>query len=82
MEVNYKELVFIPSGADKGDCPYCSTGVLARDSQVEQEHCVREGYVCDTCGRHYIEAVFAYHGMCDCGRRYFVNVSDEYAIAV
>ena len=76
MEVNYKELVYIPAGADKGDCPYCSTGVLARDQEVEQSEQVREGYICDTCGRHFIKAVVAYRGQCDCDSRHFVNVSD------
>jgi hypothetical protein len=68
-----KDLVFIPYGADKGDCPFCNSGVLARDIYVENSFCVREGYSCDICGTAFIEAVQAFRST-GLDTRYFVGV--------
>lgn len=51
-----KELLYIHSFSDKGDCIYCLEGVLYRDTEVEEAFEVNEGYKCDTCGNAYIEA--------------------------
>ena len=50
-----KELVYIPTGAEKGDCPYCYHGVLRRDPTVEQIYDTKEGYICANCGIVYDE---------------------------
>jgi hypothetical protein len=47
--------VYIPRGADKGDCLNCSTGVLYRDKTVEEAFGTKEGYRCDTCGTPFVE---------------------------
>lgn len=47
--------VYIPRGADKGDCLNCSTGVLFRDETVEEAFDVKEGYRCDKCHTPFIE---------------------------
>lgn len=60
-----KEYVYIPFGADKGDCIYCPTGVLRRDEEVESVFNKREGYICPDCG-----AVFLEHS-----NRYFKRVA-------
>jgi len=52
---NYEELLYIPYGADKGDCPYCYHGVLRREEEVEQKYKVKEGYICPTCGAMFTE---------------------------
>ena len=58
---NPKELVYIPYGSDKGDCPYCLKGVLRRDENIERKLEVKEGYLCTTCWSSFTEV----------GRRYF-----------
>ena len=58
QSVERKDLVYIPYGADKGDCPHCLEGVLERDSTVESMFKVREGYKCDICCRNFIEGIF------------------------
>lgn len=50
-----KELVYIPMGAEKGDCPFCYHGVLRRDPKVEDIYDLREGYICAECGIVYGE---------------------------
>ena len=60
-----RELVFIPFGADKGDCPFCYPGVLRREGAVENRFNVKEGYVCDHCGTMFVEL----HG------RYFKRIA-------
>jgi hypothetical protein len=72
--VDRKSLVFIPFGADKGDCPFCTAGVLARDFLVEQSFCVNEGYSCDKCRMSFIEAVNIPYNS-PVGSRYFVGVT-------
>ncbi len=52
---DYKELLYIPYGADKGDCPYCFYGVLRREEEVEIKYKVKEGYMCPTCGAQFTE---------------------------
>lgn len=52
---NYEELLYIPYGADKGDCPYCFYGVLRREEEVENKYNVREGYICPNCGAMFTE---------------------------
>jgi hypothetical protein len=54
-DYDQKELVYIPMGAEKGDCPYCYYGVLRRDPQVEEIYNLREGYICAKCGVVYAE---------------------------
>lgn len=49
--------VFVPYTADKGDCPFCSDGVLERDSGVESYFNTSEGYSCNSCGRFFIESL-------------------------
>jgi len=70
--------VYIPHSADKGDCLYCKDGVLERDSRVEEEFCVKEGYSCDTCGCKYIESVIVLPTICGPSARYFVKVVDDW----
>lgn len=60
-----KELVYVPFGADKGDCPFCYSGVLIREKKVETRFNVREGYVCSLCGAIYVEK----------GTRYFKRIA-------
>jgi len=50
-----KELVYIPYGAEKGDCPFCSAGVLRRDYRIEEIYKSREGYICPVCGTIFSE---------------------------
>lgn len=52
---NYEELLYIPYGAEKGDCPYCSRGVLRREEEVESKYKVNEGYICPDCGAVFTE---------------------------
>jgi len=53
-----KECVFIPVGSERGDCPYCISGVLVRDYEGEvQDRYTKERYRCDTCGRIFIEGM-------------------------
>lgn len=53
-----KECVFIPIGSDRGDCPYCSDGVLVRDYEEEgRDRLRKERYRCDICGRVFIEGM-------------------------
>lgn len=52
---NKKEMVYIPFGADKGDCPYCINGVLQRDDNVEKNYDSKEGYVCPICVTPFLE---------------------------
>jgi hypothetical protein len=52
---NIKELVLIPYGADKGDCPFCFYGVLGRDTLIETKFNVKEGYSCDKCSSMFLE---------------------------
>lgn len=81
LEVERRDMVFIPIGADKGDCPRCIEGVLRREHEVEKQHKVREGYQCDTCGRHFIEGFslrfdgrrFSYNNRPSIPGRYFVE---------
>lgn len=54
-EYDLKDLVYIPFGADKGDCPYCYYGVLRRDEGIETKYSVREGYICPRCGVIFTE---------------------------
>ncbi len=60
-----KELVYVPFGAEKGDCPFCFHGVLRREKNVEIRFNVREGYICGMCGALYIEK----------GMRYFKRIA-------
>jgi len=55
-----KELVYVPWGADKGDCPYCDKGVLRRDEKTEEIFRVSEGYVCDLCRTRFTELARRY----------------------
>jgi len=57
---NFKNLVYIPYGAEKGDCPFCFTGVLRRDPDVEELYLMKEGYICARCGAVYEELVGRY----------------------
>ena len=50
------EAFYIFSCSDKGDCVFCSDGVLYRDKGVEEAFEVKEGYRCDRCSNVYIEA--------------------------
>lgn len=68
---NKKELVFIPYGADKGDCPFCGY-VLRREGTVENRFNVKEGYVCDHCGTLFVEL----HG------RYFRRIAVDKRFSV
>lgn len=53
-----KECVFIPVGSERGDCPYCDSGVLVRDYETEKQgRYIKEQYQCDTCGRTFIEGM-------------------------
>lgn len=54
-ECNCNELVYIPYGAEKGDCPHCYCGVLRREVEVENKYKVKEGYICYKCGAMFIE---------------------------
>jgi hypothetical protein len=56
--------VYIPHGAEKGDCPYCFTGVLFRNVDKEAVLGVRELYTCASCGIDFVENFSV-------GRRYF-----------
>lgn len=47
--------IFIPVGAEKGDCCVCSTGVLYRSETVEEAFGTKEGYRCDKCRTPFIE---------------------------
>jgi len=49
------QFIYVPRGADKGDCVVCSTGVLFRDQTVEETFGTKEGYRCDTCNTPFIE---------------------------
>ena len=50
-----EKLIYIPYGAEKGDCPYCYYGVLRRDPDVERIYKIKEGYICAKCGTVYEE---------------------------
>lgn len=54
-DYNHEDLVYVPYGADKGDCPHCFYGVLRRDAEVEKRYNVNEGYLCIKCGALFIE---------------------------
>ena len=60
-----KEFIYIPYGAEKGDCIYCKHGVLRREKQVEESFESREDYICAHC-----RAVFLEHS-----NRYFKRVA-------
>jgi len=57
-----KELVYIPYGAEKGDCPYCFTGVLRREEDVQEQFHSKEGYICAKCGAVFLELGNRYYG--------------------
>jgi len=61
-----ENLVYVPMGADKGDCPHCNGGVLRRENTVQESFSVREGYICARCGTVFIESDY---------RRYFKRVA-------
>lgn len=73
--------VFVPYTADKGDCPFCSEGVLERDSNVESLFSTQEGYSCNSCGRYFIESILMTSNSGtnkpDKKKRYFIPVSKE-----
>ncbi len=72
-----KVMVYIPVGADKGDCPFCITGVLARNSNIEKTLRVPEAYQCDTCARPFIEGIYmSFHGISRTPRRFFLEAPD------
>ena len=50
-----KEYIYIPYGAEKGDCMYCRKGVLRKDVQVEMTFGSKEGYICPDCGAVFLE---------------------------
>ena len=56
------ELVYIPMGAEKGDCPYCYVGVLRREDDVQQAYNCKEGYICAECGTVFLELGNRYYG--------------------
>lgn len=56
-ECDCNDLVYIPFGAEKGDCPHCHYGVLRREGFVEDKYNVKEGYICVNCGAMFVEAV-------------------------
>lgn len=55
-----KNLVYIPFGAEKGDCPFCYYGILRRDPDVEKLYQIEEGYICAKCGCVYDEVFGRY----------------------
>lgn len=57
-----QELVYIPMGAEKGDCPYCYTGVLRREGDVQEVFQCKEGYICAECGTVFLELGNRYYG--------------------
>jgi len=59
---NERELVYIPYGAEKGDCPYCHTGVLRREEVVQSAFKRKEGYICAKCGTVFLEIGGRYYG--------------------
>lgn len=64
----WKELVYIPTGAEKGDCPYCFKGVLRRDGVVQKMYGCKEGYICADCGTVFLEVGHRYFGK-DCPKK-------------
>lgn len=58
----WKELIYIPTGAEKGDCPYCFSGVLRRDDRVQNMYKCKEGYICAGCGTVFLEVGHRYFG--------------------
>lgn len=64
-EYNLDELVYIPFGAEKGDCPFCFLGVLRREEDVQRVYKCKEGYICAKCGTVFL----------DQGNRYFGRVA-------
>jgi hypothetical protein len=61
-EYNKGELVYIPEGAEKGDCPYCKVS-LERDLLCEGLMGIKEAYICPTCESIFVELA----------RRYFIR---------
>jgi hypothetical protein len=59
---NKDNLVYIPYGAEKGDCPYCFTGVLRREEEVQNKFSCKEGYICAQCGVVFLEKQRRYFG--------------------
>jgi len=57
-----QELVYIPYGAEKGDCPFCYKGVLRRDGNVQRTFNCKEGYICAECGTVFLELGQRYYG--------------------
>jgi hypothetical protein len=56
------DLVYIPVGAEKGDCPHCYVGVLRREEEVQDVFHCREGYICANCGAIFLEKQPRYYG--------------------
>jgi len=81
LNLDRKYLIYIPHGADKGDCPFCQEGVLGRESQVERTFRVAEGYRCDLCGRAFIETIYLVQRepwqKNVAGRRYFMEATSS-----
>lgn len=74
------ECVYVPLGADKGDCPFCQEGVLGRNLEMQKLYKVDEAYQCDICGRIYIEGIrlmFRFPEYLGIPRRCFVEVRPE-----
>ena len=61
-EHDCQELIYIPMGAEKGDCPYCYTGVLRREDEVQKVFNCKEGYICAGCGTIFLEHSNRYYG--------------------
>jgi hypothetical protein len=61
-EYDRRMLVYIPTRAEKGDCPYCYTGVLRRDDDVQRVFNCKEGYICAECGTVFLEFGNRYYG--------------------
>jgi len=59
---DHRELVYIPMGAEKGDCPYCFSGVLRRENEVQEAFKCKEGYICAQCGTVFLELGNRYYG--------------------
>ena len=61
-EYDRQNLIYIPMGAEKGDCPYCYTGVLRREDEVQNTYKCKEGYICAGCGTVFLELGNRYYG--------------------
>lgn len=59
LSMDKKNMVYIPVGAEKGDCPFCE-GVLYRDSKSESDFRVPEAYTCDCCSSRFFESIYLY----------------------